>query len=176
MAIDFLPEMISLFYPESAELGRFEETPREETPEPYKRLLVHEHHMTVTVEAYHHSLVDVSVLDRQREGCFYNRKIMLSRQSDGAPVQFGLVRLDLRCLPKAAAEGILSEKTPLGRVLIEQNVLRRVRLDRIWRVETGPELTQLFHLPKSQTAYGRTAWIDCNGEQAIELLEIVVPE
>jgi hypothetical protein len=34
----------------------------------------------------------------------------------------------------------------------------------------------MFGLAKPQTVYGRTALIYCNGEPAIELLEIVTPQ
>jgi hypothetical protein len=33
----------------------------------------------------------------------------------------------------------------------------------------------LFQLDRPQTTYGRTALIECDGEPAIELLEIVSP-
>lgn len=175
MEPDFLPELIRLFYADPAALGSLTEVPRTEVPEPYRRLLVHEHHMTVTVEEFHRSLVDVTVVDRHRTERHYSRKILLTRQSDGGVVQFGLVRLDLPSIPPRAAERILAEGTPLGRVLIEEGILRRIRLDRIWRVEPGPDLASLLRLPSPQTCWGRTAWIDCDDRPAIELLEIVVP-
>src|SRR5258707_3168868 len=63
-------------------------------PEPYHGLLVHEHHMTVTVEAYHGGPVDVRILQRRRDGPLYARKILLVHQATGRVVQFGIVRLD----------------------------------------------------------------------------------
>ena len=39
----------------------------QDVPEPYRGLLVHEHHMTVTVEAYHGSPVNVRVLRRRHD-------------------------------------------------------------------------------------------------------------
>src|SRR5687767_1782568 len=64
-------------------------------PEPYRRLLVHDHHMTVTVEAFYGSRVDVRVLERRRDGDLYSRKILLVLQSDGRVVQSGVVRIRL---------------------------------------------------------------------------------
>ncbi|HEY1068197.1 MAG TPA: hypothetical protein VGE52_18885, partial [Pirellulales bacterium] len=70
---------------------------------------------------------------------------------------------------------ILAEKTPLGRVLIEHNVLREIDLVDVWKVEPGPELVKLFRLDRPRTTYGRTARIICDGETAVEVLEIVTP-
>ena len=43
----------------------------DQVPPPYHDLLVHEHHMTVTVEAHHGDLVDVWILERWYSGDFY---------------------------------------------------------------------------------------------------------
>ena len=62
---------------------------------------------------------------------------LLSRQFDGAVVQFGMMRIWLADLPAAAKEEIASKKSPLGRVLIEHNVLREVELITLWQIEPG---------------------------------------
>ena len=56
-----------------------------------------EEHMTVTVEEFHHSPVDV-VLAKKTVLPHYARKILLSRQTDGRVVQFGIVRLNFSYL------------------------------------------------------------------------------
>ena len=65
---------------------------------------------------------------------------------------------------------------PLGRVLINHGVLRRVELSQLWKVVPGVDLCSLFKLDQAVDTYGRTAIIYCDGEPAIELLEIVAPE
>src|SRR4029079_8826511 len=64
-------------------------------PEPYRGLLVHNHHMTVTVEEFFGGLVDVKVLERRHDGDTYARKILLALRSDGRIVQSGIVRIRL---------------------------------------------------------------------------------
>lgn len=145
-------------------------------PEPYRRLLVHEHHMTVTVEEHHHDLVDVKVLERLRGNDAYARKILLALHGSGRIVQFGLVRIHLHfCSPQVQAE-ILSEKVPLGRVLINHNVMRRIELMRLLKIVPGPKMMEWFGLTTPRVTYGRTAIIHCDGLPAVELLEIVAPE
>lgn len=144
-----------------------------EMPDAYRSLLDHEKHMTVTVEAFHDELVDVKVLAVESNDDFYARKILLTKKSDGKVVQFGVVRLNRRLIPSDALAEIESQRTPLGRVLIEQNVMREVKLDALWRVTPNTELKELFG--SDLATYGRSARLHVNNESAVELLEIVAP-
>ncbi|GAA4427065.1 hypothetical protein [Bremerella cremea] len=168
-----LSELIALFYDRAEELGQFEEVSAQQTPPPFHQLLAHNEHMTVTVEQFHGCNVDVKVLEKRTDGQYYSRKILLTRQSDGKVVQYGIVRLNCEFLDDEPANEIKSERIPLGRVLIEHNVLREVQLTCLWHVQPAGELQELMALEPNETVYGRTALIYCNGEPAVELLEIV---
>lgn len=170
-----LEELSRLFYPSLASLGRFEEVAAEQMPPPYQRLLNHEHHMTVTVEEFHGCPVDVQVIDRHRSETHYARKILLVRQSDRTVVQYGIMRVNWRHLSAEVRAAVEDEGTPLGRILIEHNVLRSIELRSLWRVTPGVELCHFFGLPPDGETFGRTALILCDHEPAIELLEIVAP-
>jgi chorismate-pyruvate lyase len=171
-----LNELVRLFYEQPEELGTFERIDSAaKVPEPYRHLLAHHEHMTVAVEEFHGSKVDVQVLATRRDKNFYSRKILLTRQSDGRVVQFGIPRLNMDYLDEDVRREIESRTKPLGRVLIDHDVLREVQLVALWKVEPGPDLCRMFGLAAPQTIYGRTALIYCNGEPAIELLEIVTP-
>ena len=165
--------LIGLFFTEPDELGQFEEVATVDMPTCEKGLLAHDHHMTLSVEEHHGSLVDVRVLETLVEGDSYSREILLTRQSDGCVVQFGIVRLDLSLLDDDVRAEIESQKTPLGRVLIEHNVLREVKLLNLYRIAAGQALASSFGINPGETCYGRTALIYCNGSPAVELLEIV---
>jgi chorismate-pyruvate lyase len=149
--------------------------PPDHVPEPYHTLLVHPHHMTVTVEEYYGSRVNVRVMQRRRAGNTYARKILLELQSDGRVVQFGVVRIRLDFCSEPVRAAILEEKTPLGRILIEHDVLRRIEPTAYFRVTPGPLLTAWFQLPKPEETYGRLGIIHCDGQPAIEVLEILAP-
>lgn len=183
-AVDLM-ELIRLFYPDPSELGRFAPcVDANVVPEPQRGLLDHEEHMTVTVEAFHHSAVDVRVArtlhgDHDSETAsgerWYAREITLHRQSDGFPVQYGIVRLNVNLLDPAVWQEIQSQTKPLGRVLIRHHVLREVELCGLWRVAVGEPLARFFERPVGSITYGRTARIFCDYLPAIELLEIVAP-
>ncbi len=170
-----LQTLVGLFFPDPAKLGRFEGVAAAAMPADYQSLLAHQEHMTVTVEKFHGSLVDVVVLKQQLSGEHYARKILLRRQSDGKVVQFGIMRLDFTSVDEAVRREVEGQSTPLGRILIQHNVLREVRLEKLWRVTPGDDLRWWFAAAPGQITYGRTALIDCNGKPAVELLEIVAP-
>lgn len=170
-----LQTLTGLFYASRESLGEFSELGVADVPQPYRRLLAHNDHMTVAVEDFHAGPVDVRVLQRQMTSTHYAREILLARQADGDVVQYGIMRVDFAYLPQEVQEKIRNEQTPLGRILIEHNVLRRVQLFSLRRVELGEVLRRHFNRPDGGTTYGRTALIECNETPAIELLEIVAP-
>ena len=170
------PDLLSLFPPAASYIQSAQLVPGSHVPEPYRGLLVHEHHMTVTVEAHHGGPVDVVVLDRRHQGNSYSRMILLALRGSGRIVQFGLVRIHFAFCSAEVRDEILSEKTPLGRILIRHNILRRVQPIGFLHVTPGTDMQQWFGLQSPETTYGRLAVIFCGNEPAIEVLEIVAPE
>lgn len=144
-------------------------------PEPYKQLLAHEHHMTVTMENYHGCPVNVSVLNEFSDDDIYARQIILTRTTDGVPVQFGIVRFDFRYVTRQVRDEIMAGQIPLGRVLITHNVLRHIDLGAILKFSAGPLLAEIMQMDEGQTTYGRLATIFCNRHPAVDLLEISRP-
>lgn len=171
-----LETLIGLFYTHGDELGHFSRRHFRELPAAYRSLLAHTGHMTVTVEERHASSVSVEVLQVIQDEQNYSRKILLRRDCDKRVVQFGIVRLALAPLEPATRDEILSQRVPLGRVLIEHGVMRAVQLLGLWQVTCGADLAKYFQTEIGHVTYGRTALIYCNDEPAVELLEIVAPE
>jgi chorismate-pyruvate lyase len=170
-----LPTLAGLFYTYPQDIGEFTEVAPEQMPPVYRRLLAHEGHMTETVEAFHGCPVDVEVIAKHITATHYARKILLRRTTDRAVVQFGIARLNFEYLAPEVRRIIESEEVPLGRVLIDHNVLREVELFHLWQLYPGKDLRKLFDLDKPTEVYGRTALIYVAGEPAVELLEIVAP-
>jgi chorismate-pyruvate lyase len=170
-----LEELIDLF-PGTDDLAGSEPVSGDKVPPPYRQLLVHEHHMTVTVESYHHSLVDVQVLAEHQQGDSYARKILLVTQKDHKVVQYGIMRINLALCSAEVRAAVLARQTPLGRILIEHNVLRRIEPTAFLRVFPGSTMLEWFGLTSMHETYGRLAYIHCDGKPAVELLEIVAPE
>lgn len=166
-------ELVSLFPP--SDCASWEVVSPEAMPLPYRRLLAHQHHMTVTVEACHGELVDVRVLEKTQSGDSYARKILLVTQKSKRVVQYGVMRIHLRYCSDAVRAAILAETTPLGRILIEHDVLRRIEPIRFLKVMPATTMMQWFSLHQPASTFGRLAYIHCDGQPAVELLEIVAP-
>ncbi len=131
--------------------------------------------MTVTVESHYGEKVDVDVHRTRRDGSWYAREITLRTHATNKVVQYGIVMLNVDDLDPDVWRQIESQHIPLGRALIEHNVMREVQLVELWRVHAGPKLASLLGIDLGETVYGRTALIHCHGEPAIDLLEIVSP-
>ena len=147
------------------------------TPEPYKRMLVHDHHMTVTMESYHGASVDVEVMQHNFDEAnnVYSRMILLRNSESGEVVQFGVVRFDFQYVTTQVRDEIVAGEIPLGRVLINHNVLRHIDLGAIVSLKSGPLIASTFGIPVGTSTYGRLATIFCNRSPAVDLLEISRP-
>ncbi len=163
------------FFGES-ELPLCEEIPPEEVPEPYHRLLVHENHMTVTIEAHHADRVVVRPYSVHRQGDLYGRKLDLTLGSTGEIIMTGIMLINFSFCSNEVRDLIVEQKTPLGRILIENNILRSITAETFLRINAKDPLVARFQLAEPCTAYGRLATIFCDEKPAVDLLEIVRPE
>src|SRR6516162_58215 len=112
-----LRELYRLFDTGTADdLPEYEFVAADEVPAPYQGLLVHDKHMTVTVEAYHGDRVNVRVLARRHVGNDYARKILLTLAKSGRVVQFGIMRVRLDLCDPEVRETIIAAQVPLGRI------------------------------------------------------------
>lgn len=162
-------------FPDSPDRPAAEGVPAGAVPEPYHRLLVHTHHMTVTVEDFYGGPVDVRVMACRRDGDEYARKIVLALHEGGRVVQFGLVRIDLGVCPPAVRDAIVEGKTPLGRVLIQHDMLRRIEPVAYLKVRLSAEMAGWFGVAAGADTYGRLGVIYTGDRPAVEVLEILAP-
>ena len=168
-----LASLVSIFFDDAKMLGQFSQVDAEQIPEPQRSLLNHNVHMTVTVEKFHSSDVDVKVLETHSKSNVYSREILLTRQSDDFVVQYGIVRIHLEHLNDTVRQEVECRESPLGRILIKHDVMRFVELHSLFEIEAGEALASALNQELGHVCYGRTALIYCNSEPAIELLEIV---
>ena len=144
-------------------------------PEPYRAMLVHHVHMTVTVEKQYQQSVTIEVLASRRVGDSYGRETLLQLQGTRQTVQFGAVRFDLTCCSEKVRHAILEEKTPLGRILIDNNILRRIEPTAFLQITPGPKLAGWFGLSRPEICYGRLGVIFCDDRPTVAVLEILAP-
>ena len=165
-------------FPEDAELfSGLRCVAADDVPEPYRTLLVHEEHMTVTLETFHRRPVCLNVLDVRRRENDYARKLLLTAGEGGPIILAGIMRFRLEYADDAVRDAIVAARTPLGRLLVENNVLRRIQTHEFLRVDLSRGLGARFQASDdSRYTYGRLAVIFCDERPAVELLEVVAPE
>lgn len=175
--------LIRMFPQAAAGFGTLRAMRPDELPEPYRELLDHRSHMTVAMERWCGGQVGLEVVAtrfapalRSGDHGLYAREILLTR-GWGAVVQYGIVQIDLSVLDAATAAAILAAKAPLGRILIDANLLRDVHDVGLLEVVPGPHLGRLFGVAAAEAArtFGRVAEISLGGRPAVELLEIAAP-
>lgn len=166
--------LLLAFFGESR-LPRCREISPDEVPAPFHALLVHDNHMTVTLEEYFGQRVVVMPYKVQRVGELYGRKLDLLLEGDGRVVMTGAMIFNLGTVNAEVGELILAQKTPLGRILIEHGILRRISGGTYLRIESDDPLAARFGVPDPGPCFGRLATIFCDGKPAVDLLEIVTP-
>lgn len=170
-------DLVRVFHSAREDFAELRAVEADEVPQPFRSLLDHASHMTVAMERHHGgpvSLRVVQVAEGSADGRGYAREILLAR-GDGLVVQYGIVRLDLSLVDVATAAAIRAAVVPLGRLLIEADLLREVRDVSLLQVTPGPGLCCLFGRDRCPTTFGRVAEISISGRPAIQLLEVAAP-
>jgi hypothetical protein len=90
-------------------------------------------------------------------------------------VQFGVVRINLGICTEPVRNEIIEQKTPLGRVLIRHNMLRRIEPVAFLRVTLSPEMASWFGVEPRTVTFGRLGVIYSGERPAVEVLEILAP-
>lgn len=150
-----------------------EEVTPEVIPSPFRELLVHQGHMTGVLQARYGAPVDLRVLRHHQDGDVYRRMILLTVAGSSDAVEFGIVRIELLSTSEEIRGEIVQRRAPLGDILIRHRVLTRVHPRWYLRFPLGCGVTVPWGISQDQDIYGRLATIECNGEPAVELLEVV---
>ena len=174
-ALSVLRPLLQLFDEEHL-LPQFHAVAPADMPAPYHALLVHAHHMTVTLDAHFGERVAVRVVQTRQTDTTYTRRSLLLLPSSGRIVQHCTVHIALDQCSDAVAREVVAGTTPLGYILIRHNVMRRIEPRVYLKIDGANPIMQAFEHDGTPDAYGRVATIHCDGKPAIELLEIVAPE
>ena len=197
-----LASLLALFPDGPFREDDFELIEPQDMPAVYRNLLEHHHHMTVTLETRHGGALLLHVLESRQRDDEYSRLLRLSVGASEANVAndanltsavasgrdpeararrivlAGIMNIRLRHCGDSVRSHITRGDRPLGRILIENEVLRWIETEAYLRVSLrSAALRDLFGASESQpVTFGRIATIHCNNEPAVELLEIVAPE
>ena len=158
------------------ELPRVREIDGERMPQPYRRLLVHDHDMTPTLEAFHSERVHVRPLQWRESGDTYARQVVLTLNGSETPVEFGAIVIHLQHFPDIARREILSRSRPLGTILAAHHLAHESRPCAFIELTSDPLMDEALGLDGATTLYGRrNRLLTPAGEVIAEIVEIVPP-
>ena len=172
----WLRNVLDQFPDNRIESGQVEVLSADDLDDVYRELLAHTHHMTVTLEERYDKPVFLEVLNVRHAGDSYARKLILRSGNDGPVVLAGIMRFRLECVDQKIRDQIVSAETPLGRILIENRVLRKIETIAFLRFPLENSFGELLGSTGEEPfTYGRLAIIFCDGAPAVELLELIPP-
>ncbi len=146
-------------------------------PHPYQQLLVHSGDMTPTLEKYHRERISLKLFDKRlSDDGWYSRRVALTLDSSGVPVEFGAIRINLNLFSAVARQHILEGKRPLGTILNEDGITHSSKPVIFFRVESDDLINETLSLTGMHTLYGRRNVLsDEKGRVLAEVLEILPP-
>lgn len=138
-----------------------------------QRLLAHNEHMTRRLGDYHSRPMTLRVLHERKDGDTYRRCIHLLPEGVEQVVEFGIARVDLALTTPAVRAEILEKDRPLGDILMNSDILRRIEPRWYFEFPADAPMTANFGPRHDGAVYGRLATIHCDEKPAIDLLEVV---
>lgn len=148
----------------------------EAMPEPYKHLLVHHSDMTPRLQAFHDCAVGLEVLAIERDEHSLTREVILRREDNAAPLEFGAITIQFDCLPPRIADPVREARRPLGGILEAEHFHHLSAPRGYFRAKADPVMAELLGASEGQALYGR-----CNvlalpkGNVFAEIVEILPP-
>ncbi|OWY69594.1 hypothetical protein B7486_19755 [cyanobacterium TDX16] len=168
-----LVEFCSQFLGKDVDLSGATVVTSAEMPRVYRRLLVHNEHMTETLRAHHGEDVRLNVIKFETTPPIYRRYISLFLPEGDRVVELGMMKIDLRYATQDVRQQIVAQSAPLGELLVKARVMRRIEPKWYYRFDRTCKFLDDFGDDQMTEAYGRLATIFCDNAPAIELLEVV---
>ncbi len=143
-------------------------------PDQERWLLCHDGDMTSRLREHHHSEIDLDVHAKQKLGDYYVRASVLTRRSDGIPVEFGAIGIHLDTLPDAARQLVADGRIPLGGVLERERVSFTSHPSGFFRISIDARLAELLGATSGQVLYGRCNTLRAgDGRVMAEVVEVL---
>ena len=157
-------------------LPPLEEVDGEAVPQPYRRLLVHHHDMTPTLENFHERDIHLRLLGRRRKRDQYFREVVLLLDGSDEPAEFGAIMINLNLFTQEARRQILEERRPLGHIMQECRVRHSSRPKAFLRLASDKFINQALRLSGAHVLYGRrNTLFDPQERPLAEIVEILPP-
>ena len=145
-------------------------------PEPYRSLLVHHGDMTSRLEEFHGASMTLRVLQRETTGDAYRREVLLCKATDGLPVEYGAIEINLAAFDEPLREAILAGRLPLGGLLNNHGVRYRSEPRGFLKLAPDSAMDAHFGLAGAHALYGRSNVLLGTGDRVLaRIVEVLRP-
>ena len=145
-----------------------------EMPQPSRDLLVHSLDMTPTLERFYGCRAGLQVLSRHRFGSSYVREVLLT--AGQTPIEYGVIRINLKWFDPSLQQLILQERLPLGRLLQDHAIPHLCWPQGFYRFDPHPYLQRVLTLDKQVALYGRrNVMVNAERRLLADVLEVLAP-
>lgn len=163
------------FYEKNGQaLPDFQFMDRHDMPYPYRSLLVHENDMTPTLAAFYHSNLSLEVHELERTDNYLLRLVSLRAVTDGQPVEFGAIGIQLDSFAPEIRELIVQGKAPLGGILGEHEISHFGKPAAFFSLPADQLVAKALKQEVGETLYGRcNQLVDADGMVLADIVEIL---
>lgn len=137
------------------DMPRFEGLSADCLPPPQRGLLDHADDLTPTLAAYYGVSLALRVLDCVVAPPWVERTVTLVKATDGDPVAFGAICIDLRQFTSAAADAVRAGRRPLGALLAEYGIIHGSHPQAFFGMVSDPVVAEALACPRDVTLFGR---------------------
>jgi hypothetical protein len=155
--------------------------PAEAVPDPFHRLLVHDHDMTSELARFHGDSITLDVIHSEQNNNLYLREVTLHAAGCRTPVEYGLIEILLENFPSELRPLITTGETPLGTILNHSGLSYHSRPQGFLSVP-AEALKEVFpKSPGGEILYGRYNHLIRSDDESclariIEILPVVQPK
>lgn len=174
---ELLYPLTNFYTASGANLPEVEPIDGEQMPQPFRRLLVHRHDMTPTLEAFAGRSIRLRPLDVHKGEDALYRQVVLITEDDEQPLEFGAIKIHLGRFDDEPREKILACRCPLGTILRDYEIPHASRPTDFFRMTSDPVIASALGLKDgSDTLYGRHNILWGDKEQPLaEVVEVLPP-
>ena len=174
-------ESLNLLYPldtfyavSGRALPRAERVEPEQVPQPYHSLLVPQHDMTPTLEAFHGERIHLRVLERRLDENALWRLVDLILNGSETPVEFGAIVIYLRHFPERARDALLEGYRPLGSILADFAIPHSSCPQAFLRIHPDSYIADSLGIIDTAPLYGRrNNLLNADGSILADIIEIL---
>lgn len=145
-------------------------------PPPIHQVLVHNSDMTSKLSFFYQGEIRIHALHKEFKEPYLLREVILKKEENNQPVEYGAIQIDLSNLPEAAQAKILEFRTPFGAILKQFDVLYKSKPTLFFKVLADSYLIDLLQIKEQQWLFGRSnVLMKDNGEVLADVVEILPP-